>query len=223
MDDELENSFCFSHLANEITKLKKKHFVTEALIKSNFNKTQLTNFANMITEINMHYSSLDYEIRLSNKKEAADYHQIKNELTKMKQNGNQPLRFNDLVALNDIDININNNALSTSKDDLIAIENVIKETECSSKTTNIRTSFVRAKFYAHVLNKKIFDRHTILEAFKISRSTLYNYITFHDLTKTFPGFLHTNLSFAIIIKNIKYIREILNTDPEMRNAMSINN
>ena len=76
--------------------------------------------------------------------------------------------------------------------------------------------FIKSKLYNRFIQKNGTQMQDLQQKFKLERRQIYYYLNFYELINEYNFLLKINLSFSLITKNIKKIKEIINADEELK-------
>ena len=117
----------------------------------------------------------------------------------------------------DLHDNIKRNTLNTKDlNECIKINNTITNYEKRPYNFPLKISYHRSLYYKYLLDNKVYGKKDLSAVFNISQSTIYAYLSFHDLITEFPNLLYTKLSFRTVMRNLKKMKSILSEHKDLK-------
>lgn len=84
------------------------------------------------------------------------------------------------------------------------------------KSIPLYSSFVKSQLYTNLIEKQGKKMEDLQHMFKIEKSQIYSYRQFYTLINEYNFLLKVNLSFSRITGKMKKIKEIINSDDELK-------
>jgi uncharacterized membrane protein (GlpM family) len=190
-----KNINVFSNSLNKLDNKKfKKYFDINNEIKQNF----------------------ENEIKKNNtEKEQNKKDLIKDALTELKYKDNKFYFDENFKNICDVNKKINEK-VELEEEEINQFYGLLTSAEENMRSIPLYPTFVKSQLFHYLKEEQKKTMEDLKHKFKIERSQIYCYINFYNLIAEYNFLLKINLSFRIITRNIKRIKEIIASDEELK-------
>ena len=143
-------------------------------------------------------------------------HKIKDALIELKYKDNKYYFKEDIKNISEVSEKIEKGKINFNDEDIEKNHNILTDGEINMQSIPLYPRFIKSKLYNRFIQKNGTQMQDLQQKFKLERRQIYYYLNFYELINEYNFLLKINLSFSLITKNIKKIKEIINADEELK-------
>lgn len=211
--ERLSVDFSITKIADNILQFKNKNALIDALSKVN-NRDQLIELNKMLLQL-----KLKYENEMRNRAKNRKFKMVDNILKALYDLKFLPVEFNylkDIEHVNNVYAAIKNNSIILESDIIKKYNIDLTNSEKNLVAIPLIASHIKGSFYSYLLSKNMTKEYIENEC-SINRTQLDYYLSFYKMINKYNFLIRINLSFTKIVKNLKKIENIIESDEDLKN------